>query len=1068
MFDDRLIDVINKKSGSCLVTGPPGSGKTYTLLKLVKYLIADRNINPEKLLIFCFNRRWSKLIREKTTSLISQSIPEIPIETFYSFCIRFIEEVKVFFCGDGKTPGGNNGVELFEDIKILNSVQQWKLLKEVIKKLDKKNYPRTFQYINRNPHIENSYIQEVFDFILRAQENLFTPEQLLKKLTPYSRPLLSELAGIYLGYVEELKKNKLYNYGMLLEETINLLKSRSEIRNYYKSRYEYILVDELQEVNKAQFEIINYLSDSNCIYFGNDDQAIYTFRGSALNIFKSVCESLDPENIFFLDKNFRNSYVINKVSGGFINLIRNRIPKEAAVIDGKAAGELCIKEFHTLLEEANYICRRIKFLYLNKGIKFEDMAVIVKGLGYETHIIENALLQNGIPFLRRGTRNLLDNRIIKYILNFLRLLIAVRDIEGFPGNNTGDGNIIDRNLFLEPDSLVENIMLSESINLEPLYFKKIKKAYSDEDSNGKNFAGLWDYFKSRYADRNRIDDSDREALKISGFISEVYKFIKIMDKEDALNFLLEFIRSSKVGVIKLLTGKDKKAYGKNLWSNLSDFLSNVKDFCRENNPAGITAYISFIDEIMESKFTEEIEESTKDTVRSGSVNILSFHQCKGLEFKAVFIPFINKNYLPAKFTFTQAYDVSIFNCLNGAGETGYEELKREHLYGEMRLFYNGITRAKDYLYITSSGRRRSIFFEMIKDIYKRSDLKYKSIDNSKNGESTEADGENGGSADKSDTGLLQYIDLNNIWLIRKKALVAAFRMHNNLKIDRRTYQEKIIILKHFYPPSRWWDFIEATKNTKNPFRLFSLPFSYSSIDTFIDCPFKYKVRYYFGLKEEESLSPVIGKIYHRITGLFFSSKCKNDFSLERLERIINDVFDEHSFEFGFLKRDFKEKALVQFKNFFENLMPANPEDSIVEKRFSFRLNGEEITGRIDQINFPGENRLELVEYKSGSSSYSGRKLKEELQLKVYRMALRLSTDLKDFKSIDVVMKYIFPADLKKPVSIVPEEYCVGDEIINTLKENIIRIKSENFGPNPKDYNSCSNCGFKVLCPRYYG
>jgi len=224
--------------------------------------------------------------------------------------------------------------------------------------------------------------------------------------------------------------------------------------------------------------------------------------------------------------------------------------------------------------------------------------------------------------------------------------------------------------------------------------------------------------------------------------------------------------------------------------------------------------------------------------------------------------------------------------------------------------------------------------------------------------------------------------------------------------------------------------------------------------------------YYFNLKEEDSISLIIGKIYHEIIRIFFKSKA--GYSWEGLEKIVNQVFERYNFEFKFLKRELKERALIEFRNFFENLMPLRPDKSIVEKEFLFNPGSENISVRIDQINFIGEEDIEIVDYKSGSSSYSDRELKEELQLKVYRMALEASKDLKDFKFMNVKMKYICLGNLKKPVYVVPEEYYRYSEILDILNKSILKIKDEKFNPEPESYNSCLNCGFKVLCPKYYG
>jgi CRISPR/Cas system-associated exonuclease Cas4 (RecB family) len=546
----------------------------------------------------------------------------------------------------------------------------------------------------------------------------------------------------------------------------------------------------------------------------------------------------------------------------------------------------------------------------------------------------------------------------------------------------------------------------------------------------------------------------------------------------------------------------------------------------KNVPGDVRQYINFVDNVIESKFTEEIEESTKDMIQPGAVNIFSFHQCKGLEFKAVFIPFINRDYLPAKFVFNSIYDPAIFSRASSAKNPDIAWLKKEHMCGEIRLFYNGITRASDYLYITSTGRRKSIFFEEMKKILESLGPRYKGVhykefdsdryrDNKKDkntGKKGEKEKKENSEDEETATGLgvvadklrvtadqlkvaasqlkasteqnveisgaglqagplddvdLDDIDLTNIWLARRKALVAVSRMHNKFKVNYKNYRNHIIFLKYFYSPYLWWDCIVPTVNNENPFDLSRQSFSFSSIDTFIDCPLKYKVKYYFSLREEESISLIIGKIYHEIIRVFFNGN-KDNYSWERLEEIINNIFEKYNFDFKFLKKDFRENALIEFKNLFGNLMPSDPQNSITEKEFSFNAGSEKITGRIDQINITGDSDVEIIDYKSGSSSYSDRDLKEELQLKTYRMAMDVSEDLKDFRGMNVRMKYICLGNLKKPVYLVPDEYYNRDEVGRRLSESISKIKREEFKAKPKNYNSCTNCGFKILCPKYYG
>ncbi|MBC7334566.1 MAG: ATP-dependent helicase, partial [Actinobacteria bacterium] len=359
MLDIRIKEAIDKKSGNLLIIGPPGTGKTNTLINIIGYLLQDRKIDPRKVLVFCFNRRWAKFIRERSANFIGKTIFEVPVETFYSFCIDFLEKVNAIFRRN------------YVPVKVLNSVQQWKLLREIVEGADRKNYPYTHKLVNQNPFTAQSYIQEVFDFILRAQENLLPPRHLSDRFTPFLNPTLSEIVGIYARYRERLHGENSYNYGRLLEEVAEILRNDSEVVDFFRRQYEWILVDEAQEINKAQFEIVNSLASGNCIYFGNDDEAIYAFRGSMVDNFKYIYESLSPENIFFLKKDYRSSPVLNKISQSFILQNRNRITKESSVLDeslirdgssfgesseGSKDGEFVIKRFSSLLEEASFVC----------------------------------------------------------------------------------------------------------------------------------------------------------------------------------------------------------------------------------------------------------------------------------------------------------------------------------------------------------------------------------------------------------------------------------------------------------------------------------------------------------------------------------------------------------------------------------------------------------------------------------------------------------------------------------------------------------------------------------------
>ena len=733
MLHPKLKRFINQKNGSFLVTGPPGTGKTYLLVELILYLINKKKIDPSRVLIFCFNRRWAKILREKTIESSGRSIFEIPITTFFSFCADFVE--KTFYLKKLSHQEKSETFDYCSEIKILNATQQWKLLKEVIFSLNKKNYHLTFRHMEGNPDVCDSFLQEVFDFILRAQENLLTPKNLSDKFTPFFNPLLSEIVGIYANYNELLLSRNFYNYGRLLFDTVAALRDNSSLRDSFRKAYDFIMVDELQELNNAQFQIANLLSDSNLIFFGNDDESVYTFRGSTVNNFGIVLQSIyqkhDPEkNILFLRKNYRNNDFINRLSGNFIDLNEGRLSKSSnatAFLTGKnwddgVYDSVIIKDFKTTLDEINFIIEQIKKLIIIKKVKPEEICILVKGLVYKTRLIENAFKQNEILYNYRSSRTILESLAVQYIINFLKFITLLTD---------KNESIVKDNEFAETkgdrinlkNRLLESILGSIFIGISPLFVKRMSYGGSNVSGRGND---LWESIcslndkdlKKVYPDLENFEG--KELVKLIDFKNKVMSILKFINL-NVYDFVIKFLNSESIGIINFLL-KEKTVSGferESYFNILGDYLESLKDFSGNNSGSdSIRDYLLFLGDIEGNNFLEEMEESTKEIIKHGHVNVLSYHHCKGLEFEAVFMPFINKNYLPAPFGKTQLYDLQIFNYFSGGKVLGEEIVRKNHMEDERNLFYTGMTRAKSYLFITANKLEdKSVFFEELATIY---------------------------------------------------------------------------------------------------------------------------------------------------------------------------------------------------------------------------------------------------------------------------------------------------------------------------------------------------------------
>lgn len=981
-----------------LVTGSPGSGKTQSLVQTIGYLIREKKTDPSRILVFCFNRRWAKILRDSTALDSPRGQAEIPINTFHSFCLSLLQDYH-FHCFLSQLRANQDIQDIDTGVKVLNSTQQWVLLTQVMEGLDPKHYSISRRYLGQGQYIAHSYIQEVFDFILRAQESLLSPRQILDRFNPYKSKALSEIGGIYLKYVEALQQQNSYNYGLLLQHTVKILTSNNGFREKYKKKYDYILFDELHESNRAQMKIIELISRNNCIFWGNDDQSTFSFRGSLSQNFEKVYHNINPKNIVEGRHNFRNGKDINKLAHHFISRNQYRIPKKKS--SSSTRGKVVIKDFPNMLEEAQFICEKIKWLRQSL-IPLEKIAVIIKGLGYETHIIENALEHNRLPFARRGSRTILDNNEVRYLLNVLKLFTLP------PGQAE------------EQDYLIESIMLSSVLNIKPLLLKTIKHSYREQAEQYPNLlAFLTD--NKEYGKTGAIDS----------FLKSLERF-KEKSQEPVFDFLLQLVQDKSLG----LAGKPNLS-----WEGVSDFLTSVRNYNQENPRASISQYLDFLNQVIEGHFIEEIEQGLSVSPLN-KVNLLSYHQAKGLEFEAVFVPFLSEGYIPAGFYLPQSYDLQLFSYFEQGRQFSALELKKRHIEDERRLLYSGITRGRKYLYITSNlSRPQSSFFLDLKKI--AGSLHINTAD--------------------SNPGFT--LDNANSWQAKRRALVLAYRKQRGLYYSRYKLKKYVDFLNWRWPAYSWWENIKFSDNRHIPFQVFNPTYSYSSLDTYRQCPLKYKFNYFFKIRTPADVGLKIGSLYHLVLQKFFESK--EDFSWANLKSIIEELWEQEEFEFKALRKESKTNALNDFERFFKSLMPVSPQDSISEKEFKFYLDNYQIRGKIDQINFVGPDCIELIDYKSSSKKYSDNDLKEEIQLKIYRMALQESPDLNFLKDKKVKLKYISLSNEKNPVAVMPEQYYQKQELKQSIIGIIDNINQENFEPS-RDYFGCNNCDFKVFCKFYYG
>ncbi|MDD5658802.1 MAG: ATP-dependent DNA helicase [Actinomycetota bacterium] len=1089
-----VFEKISKRNGNYLVTGGAGTGKSRFLIQLIKYFITEKKVDSSKILVFTFNRKISKFYREEISRSLEKTLLEIPIMTFYSFCLDFINKIRIddsfekddFNClknhsYENKIKFHDYFDKITSEINLLNAPRQWDLIISILNDLNKDDYFQTVKLLKSNDFTKASVTQEIFDYILRAQENALDPEHLASKFTPYVNQLMYEINNIYFQYKKKMQENDFYDYGRILKDTADILKNEKTVSNFYKQEYEFIIVDDCQELNFACTEIIQNISNGNVIFFGNDDELIYAFRGSNSSSYFDIYKNLSFENIVTLKYNFRNDFVINEILNDFIGRNKIRIKKRSdSVQKNTLNGEVVLSSFHNLHDELNFIICKIHFLHFVKNIKLSDMAIILKGSEYETNIIENFLSQNKVAYYLRNSRSTLGSKYVKQVLNICKLCILVSDY-----NKSRKSLPVNENPKKEDDpsssvdEYVKCVLFSELFGMQPLFFKEMEIAYTRSYAQ-KSYRNIWQYITKNLRSFKKIDIDNYEILK--KFIVSISRFSKKINS-NSFDFFANLIKDKNIGLFKIIKSYDREdLIEKNLIKTLTDYLESVKSFSKNKFPKNdVKDYINYIDNLRNNQFIEEIEESTKDIRSDEGIRIISFYESKNYDFEAVFIPFLNKGYLPSDFSCPQTYDLKIFQVFKQRKIATEEEAKRNHIEEERRILAMGISRAKNYLYITSNEyKAKSPFFqELNDDLNKCKSLK---VDKCK----TDMIPDASGSFCKSKDSIVKRICfeyIKNKWLLKKKALVLTNRIENNMYVSKEKYNRYLVSLKKLYGPDSWWNLRKETLNDTNPYEIQKNFFSYSSLESYDKCPLKYKFKYFLKVKgEEEKYSMLIGRVYHEIIRRFFEES--KDYKIEDLLKIANDEVDavKSQFKYDFYIEEFKENSIRDFNNFhiffvselIENLTK-KPDGKLFfcEKDFVFKLSGDDyITGKIDFINISNRNNMEIIDFKSSSNKYSDKELKEELQLKIYRLAIE-SCDFPDkenigLKDMNIVLKYYFISKDKDPFLMMPSDYYKKDELTEKIMKITSGIKNEKFETNPKDYMSCYYCNYKIFCEKYYG
>ena len=603
--------------GPVLILAGAGSGKTRVITHRIAYLMEECEVNPWNILAITFTNKAAGEMRERVDRLIGFGSESVWISTFHSMCVRILRRHIDLL-------GYQNSFTIYD------TDDQKTVMKDICKRL----------------RIDTKQLKErqILGAISSAKNELISPlryrEDHMGGWDYYGR----QIGDCYEEYQKVLKKNNALDFDDLLMKTVDLFHLHPEVLENYQNRFRYIMVDEYQDTNNAQFELVRLLAAKyrNLCVVGDDDQSIYRFRGANINNILDF-EKVYPEALVVrLEQNYRSTQNVLDAANAVISNNARRKQKKLWTDRGHGS-EIHVRRFQTAYEEASYIAEDIaRAMSADSRLKYSDFAILYR-TNAQSRLLEDRLVLSGMPYNVVGGTNFYDRREIRDMLAYLKTVdngsddLAVRRILNVPRRGIGQTTM----------ARVGEYALRHDIS----FFEALERA-SDIPAIG------------------------RAAGKLKEFVDLIHGFRRKAE-EGSLKELLENILD-RSGYAEALRESDEEDAEDRI-ANLDELISKITDYEYNIDSEEMPTLSGFLEEVA---LVADIDSVEGDDNR---ILLMTLHSAKGLEFPHVYIAGMEDGIFPSAM------------ALNGEDPEGEEE--------ERRLAYVGITRAKDELTLTSAASR---------------------------------------------------------------------------------------------------------------------------------------------------------------------------------------------------------------------------------------------------------------------------------------------------------------------------------------------------------------------------
>jgi len=956
--------------GPLLVIAGPGSGKTRVITQRIVYLLKNvRDLEPGNVLALTFTDKAAEGMKRR----VGEALPGLrdlpPVSTFHAFCFHVLRERQF-------------------DRRLLDQVDVWIFLRRRMARLGLESYRKLAE--------PGAFLHDLNEFFSRCQDELVSPddfdgyvrklerehERVATPLDPGERRLREEellkrkeLARVFRTSRQLLEDSGQSNLGSLIPETVQLFDREPQVLARFRDQFRYVLVDEFQDTNYAQVELLRRLvaPPLNITAVGDDDQAIYRFRGAAQGAFEMFGRAFPGHRTATLSRNYRSTRRILRVADAVIAKNQRSVAKPKLKSEKEEGSAVYLLSSTDYRSEAAWIAGEIERL-CGRGMPWGAMAVLYRAHHHRDPLVKE-FRRRKIPFTVRGL-SVLSTVILRDLVAYLRLVNSPHD-----------------NISLTRTLLAPRWRFPEELALE------IRKQAARENCS------LFDVLQAKQ--RSLLD---RE-LENTGWLelSKLLRELKRFSEQASVGALFDRL-VARLELVFLPDDPDQ--------TYLNAFRTFLATWEEKSESRRLPEFMDYFRWFLEAGGKIEVPEEKQV---SSAVQLMTVHAAKGLEFPVVFVLSV----APRRFPHPDQRPVIEFP---DALRKGPQPPPNIHLQEERRLFFVGMTRAEERLYISSVSKSEKKVSEFVDDLV-------------------------------SDAAVAQC-DIERV-----QAPEFVREAHSPAPPPRKSSFEReaqprlfdgSIVSGPVHAPVEEWAARPPALTSDGKLRL-----SASALEDYRSCPLKFKFSHYLKVPTGPQAALTFGNVMHQCIRHYFELSRRGEPRWEDLEKIYRHSWRSAGFEDSYQEETYKKAGLEQLRGFVEHQRrhPIPADQVRMEEHFSLDLGDAVLEGRIDQIHplgRPGDAAVELIDYKTGRPR-TQRDVDKSLQLSVYALAAR-----RQLKLNPVRLTFYHLAN-NQTVSTVRTEKDL-EQTVKEIQEVAAQIRSLLFAPTPGFV--CKWCDFVAICPAH--